>query len=139
MTEIVFKGRKISKGKAKGEALVSQDPISFFGGLNPETGLIVEKGHQLEGLSVFDKVLIFPIGKGSTGGSYKLYELAFYTKAPRAILNIRADPVVAAGAIIGNIPMLDRLDPNPLEVIKTGDIVEVDADHGIVIVRSKSS
>ena len=63
MTEIVLKGRKIAKGKAKGEALVSQDPISFFGGLNSETGLIVEKGHQLEGLSVFDKVLIFPIGR----------------------------------------------------------------------------
>ena len=138
MAEILLKGHKVSKGKSKGEALVSQSPISFFGSISPETGQIVEKGHELEGVSISGKVLIFPIGKGSTGGAYVLYELAISKKAPKAIINVRADPVVAAGAIISDIPMVDRLDQNPIEVIQTGDSVEVDADAGTVSVKSKS-
>jgi predicted aconitase with swiveling domain len=139
MEEMILKGHKVSKGKAEGEALVSKSPISFMGGVNPETGLIVEKGHELEGMSVSGKILIFPTGKGSTGGSFQLYELAYCKKAPKAIINVRVDPVVAVGAIISNIPVVDQLDKNPLEVIQTGDLVEVDADEGIVKVKSKSS
>lgn len=139
MTEIILKGHKVAKGKAQGEALVSKSPISFLGGVNSETGIIVEQGHELEGMSVADKILIFPIGKGSTGGSYKIYELACNNKAPRAMINLRADPVVAVGAIMGSIPMMDKPEQNPLEIIKTGDFVEVDADQGIVRARSKSS
>ena len=139
MTEVILKGHKVSKGEAQGQALVSHTPISFFGGVNPQTGLVVEKGHELEGVSISDKILVFPVGKGSTAGSYRIYELLYYKKAPRAIINLRADSVVAIGAIISNIPMVDRLEPNPLQVIKTGDIVEVDADKGIVKVKPKSS
>jgi hypothetical protein len=138
MAEKIFKAHKVAKGKAQGEALVSQSPISFLGGVKPETGLIVEKGHELEGVSVSDKILIFPVGKGSTAGSYQLYELTYYKKAPKAIINLRADPIVAIGAIISDIPMVDKMEQNPLEVIQTGDLVEVDADQGIVRVRSKS-
>jgi len=138
MAEIFLKGHKVSKGKSTGEALVSQSPISFFGGVNPETGLIIEKGHELEGASISGKVLVFPIGKGSTAGAYQLYELTISKKAPKAIINISADPIVAAGAIISGIPMVDRLDQNPIEVIQTGDLVEVDANQGVVKVQSKS-
>ena len=138
MAEIVLKGHKVAKGKAQGEALVSQSAISFLGGVNPETGLVVEKGHELEGVSVSDRILVFPVGKGSTSGSYQLYTLAHFKKAPRAIINRRADPIVAIGAIIGDIPMVDKLEPDPLEVIKTGDLVEVDADQGIVRVRPQT-
>lgn len=137
-TEIYLKGHKVSKGKATGEALVSQSPLSFFGGINPETGLIVEKGHELEGASVSGKILVFPTGKGSTAGAYQLYELVICKKAPKAIINISADPIVAAGAIISDIPMVDRLDQNPIEIIKTGDLIEVNADQGLVRVQSKS-
>lgn len=137
MSEIILKGHKVSKGKAQGEALVSQSPVSFLGGINPETGLVVEKGHEIEGRNVSGKILIFPVGKGSTAGSFQLYELAYYKNAPKAIINLRADPVVAIGAIISNIPMVDELDKNPLEMIKTGDFVEVDADQGIVRVKPK--
>ena len=135
MPEMILKGHKVAKGKAQGEALVSQSPISFFGGVNPETGLVVEKDHELEGASISDKILIYPVGKGSTAGSYRIYELAYNHKAPRAIINMRADPIVAIGAIISSIPMVDKVAPNPLEVIKTGDLVEVDADRGIVKVK----
>jgi len=139
MTEIILKGHKVAKGRAQGEALVSKSPISFLGGVDSDTGIIVEQGHELEGMSVADKILIFPIGKGSTGGSYKIYELACNNKAPRAIINLRADPVVAVGAIMGSIPMMDIPEEDPFEIIKTGDFVEVDADQGLVRVRSKSS
>ena len=132
MSQLILKGHKIAKGKARGKAIVSRSPISFMGGVNPETGLVVEKGHELEGVSISDKILIFPTGKGSTLGSYQLYEMTIWKKAPKAIINIRSDPIVAVGAIMGNIPMVDKLDRNPLEVIMTGDLTEVDADQGIV-------
>ena len=132
MSRLILRGHKIAKGKARGKAIVSRSPISFMGGVNPETGLVVEKGHELEGVSISDKILIFSTGKGSTLGSYQLYEMTIWKKAPKAIINVRADPIVAVGAIMGNIPMVDKLDRNPLEVIMTGDLTEVDADQGIV-------
>jgi predicted aconitase with swiveling domain len=137
MDEMILKAHKVAKGKASGEALVSQSPVSFMGGINPETGFVVEKGHEIEGKRVSGKILIYPLGKGSTAGSFQIYELAYYNNAPSAIINLRADPVVAIGAIISNIPMVDQLDKDPLEVIKTGDFVEVDADQGVVRVRPK--
>jgi hypothetical protein len=138
MAEMVIKGRRVAKGRARGEALVSQTPISFRGGVDELTGTVVEKGHELEGVSISGKVLVFPVGKGSTVGSFQLLELKTNQKAPKAIINLRADPIVALGAIVSDIPMVDRLARNPLELIKTGDLVEVDADHGIVKVMSKS-
>ena len=137
MMELIVKAHRVSRGKAQGAALVSKSPISFFGGVNPETGEIVEKGHELEGESVSEKILVFPIGKGSTGGSFKLYELAYNQKAPKAIINVRADPIITIGAIISNIPMVDKLQENPIELIQTGDLVEVDADQGIVRVKHR--
>ncbi len=135
MAEIVLKGHKVSKGKTEGEALVSHEPISFKQGVNPKAGIIVEKGHELEGASLADKILIFPLEKGSTQGSYVLYEMVRCKTAPKGIINLRAEPVIALGAIVSNIPMVDKLDGNPLELIKTGDHVEIDADNGIVRVR----
>ena len=138
MGEMLIKGCKVSKGKAEGEALVSPQPISFMGGVSPESGIVVEKGHCLEGISITQKILVFPVGKGSTVGSYRLYEMTRNKTQPKGIINLRADPVVAAGAIISEIPMMDRLDENPLELIKTGDYVEIDADQGIVKIISEN-
>ncbi|MFW9769579.1 MAG: DUF126 domain-containing protein [Candidatus Thorarchaeota archaeon] len=126
-----MKGRKIFKGKVTGEALVTKDDISFYGGCDPETGEIVEKGHQLEGKSVSGKILVFPTGKGSTVGSYVLYALKRANKAPLAIVNKTTDPVVAVGCIISEIPAVDQID---IEEIKTGQKVEVDAENGVVSV-----
>ncbi len=139
MAEIVMKAHRVSKGKASGEALVSRSPVSFLGGIHPETGLVVEKGHEIEGMNVSGKILVFPVGKGSTAGSFQLYELACCQNAPKAIINLRADPVVAIGAIISRIPMVDQLEKNPMETIKTGDYVEVDADQGVVKVKPKTT
>ncbi len=136
MTEKTFKAHPVSKGKATGEALVSRTPISFKGGINAKTGLIVERGHELEGQSVTDKILVFPKGKGTTLSSYRLYEMSYLHTAPKAIINITADPIVTVGAIIGDIPVVDKMEQNPCEVIKTGDLIEVDAFQGIVKVKS---
>ena len=113
-----MQGRKIFKGKVTGEALVTGDDISFYGGCDPETGEIVEKGHHLEGKSVSGKILVFPTGKGSTVGSYVLYALKKANKAPLAIVNSTTDPVVAVGCIISEIPAVDQIDIGKLKLDK---------------------
>ncbi|MGQ9594045.1 MAG: DUF126 domain-containing protein [Anaerolineae bacterium] len=120
-----FRGRAIRAGKAEGEALVSPEPIGFLGGVDPETGRVVEPGHPLEGQSVAGKVLVFPTGKGSTVGSYVLYRLARNGLAPAAIVNQESEPIVAVGAIMGDIPMVDQI---PIEEIRTGQRVRVDRE-----------
>jgi predicted aconitase with swiveling domain len=127
-----MKGRKIFGGRAEGEALVTSDDISFYGGCDPETGEIVEKGHELEGQSVSGKILVFPTGKGSTVGSYVLYALKKAGKAPLGIVNNSTDPVVAVGCIISEIPAVDQID---IEKISSGQRLEIDADNGVVSLR----
>ena len=110
----ILRGRIIVEGKASGLALVSEQPISFLGGVDPETGRIVEPGHPLEGRSVAGRVLVFPTGKGSTVGSYILYRLAKAGLAPAAIVNAESEPIVAVGALISGIPMIDHIDISAL-------------------------
>lgn len=126
----VLTGRVIKAGQARGLALVSPEPVGFFGMVDTESGIVVEKGHPLEGESVAGRVLVFPTGKGSTVGSYSLYRLAKAGLAPAAIINAESEPIVAVGAIISNIPMVDLVD---IEQIRTGDRVSV--DDGQVTVR----
>jgi predicted aconitase with swiveling domain len=126
---LLYKGRGIARGKAHGPLLVSPAPISFLSGVDPETGIIVEKGHPLHGKSIAGTVLAFPYGKGSTVGSYVLYALSCNGHAPAAIINAEAEAIIATGAIIGEIPMVDRLDI-PLAQMKDGTNVHVDGDKG---------
>jgi len=105
-----LKGRAIFDGKAEGTALVSSSPMSFYGGVNPDTGEIVERGSELVGKSVKGRVLVFPYGKGSTVGSYVLYRLAKNGAAPCAIVNAKCETIVAVGAIISEIPCVDMID-----------------------------
>jgi predicted aconitase with swiveling domain len=105
-----LKGRVIYKGDAEGDALVTSQPISFYGGVDPATGEIVERGHELRGECVKGRVLVFPYGKGSTVGSYILYRLRKGGLAPAAIVNERCETIVAVGAIISEIPCVDMVD-----------------------------
>ncbi len=116
-------GRLISKGKAEGEALVTSQPISFYGGVDPNTGVVLEKGHELQGQKVKGKILVFPTGKGSTVGSYTLYRMKKNGTAPAGIINKECETVVAVGAIISEIPCVDKID---ISKIKTGDTVNID-------------
>lgn len=131
-SSICLEARVVKAGRAAGEALVSPDPLGFLGGVDPDTGVVVEADHPLEGQCVAGRVLVFPTGKGSTVGSYTIYRLARAGRAPAAIVNAEADPVVAVGAIIAEIPMVDQVD---ISRIHTGDWVEVRERE--VIVRER--
>jgi predicted aconitase with swiveling domain len=120
-----LKGRIIYKGKAEAEALVTSMPISFYGGVDPNTGVVIEKGHELNGVSIKGKVLVFPQGKGSTVGSYTLYRLKKNGVAPAAMVNKETETIVAVGAIISEIPFVDKVD---VSKFKTGAKVAVEND-----------
>ena len=124
-----LRGRAISKGRGEGEALVSSEPISFLGGVEAKTGVVVEKGHPLEGKCIAGKVLVFPRGKGSTVGSYVMYQLAKNGVAPAAIVNERAEIIVAVGAIVAGIPMVDGLQAGKF---RDGELLRVDGSAGLV-------
>ncbi|MEM1581361.1 MAG: DUF126 domain-containing protein [Candidatus Bathyarchaeia archaeon] len=130
----MLKGRPIVSGYAKGMALVSARPLSFLGGVDSKSGVIIEKNHDLFGRSIKDSILCFPHGRGSTVGSFVLYSLAKNGLAPKAILNFIADPVVVVGAVIANIPMIDNVD---ITKINTGDTVEVNSETGVIRVFRK--
>jgi len=121
-----LRGRVIKAGIAEGIALVSPEPVGFLGGVDPETGIVIEPGHPLEGQCVTGRVLVFSTGKGSTVGSYTLYRMARSDTAPAAIVNAESEAIVAVGAIIGDIPMVDQVD---IARIRTGDRVCVDGDR----------
>ena len=124
-----MKGRIISPGKAKGEAIVSSEPIGFYGGIDAKTGVVIEKGHPLEGKKVTGKILVFPCGKGSTVGSYVIYGLEKNGVGPAGIVNKETETIVATGVILAGIPCVDQID---IDKIKDGDTIELDADKGEV-------
>jgi len=128
----IIKGRTIARGKAVGKVLMTKDPISFLGNVKPETGEIVDPAHELFGKSIQGAVLVFPQGKGSTVGSYVIYQLKKNRAAPAAIINLECEPIVAVGAIISEIPLIDKLEINPYTVLKDGDEVIVNSAEGYI-------
>lgn len=124
---MILAGRGISKGVGEGPVLVSSAPISFLSGVDPDTGVVVEKGHPIEGRCIAGTVLAFDHGKGSTVGSYVLYALSRNGHAPAAIVNREAEPIIAVGAIIGEIPMIDHID---IGLLCDGGIARVDGETG---------
>jgi uncharacterized protein len=126
---LMLHGRVIKAGRGEGPALVSPAPIGFLGGVDPDTGVVLEPGHPLQGKSIAGKVLVFPTGKGSTVGSYTILRLGRGGHGPAAMINAESEAIVAVGAIIADIPMLDRIDIN---LIRDGDWVVVDDDSVMV-------
>ena len=133
---ISLKGQAVVRGKVEGEALVSKTPFSFFLGVNTDTGVVIEEGHELQGQSIGGKVLIYPYGKGSSGDCLRLLRCAANGVAPIAIINSKADPVHVQGAILTNIPMVCNLKGDLITLIRTGDRVRVDGENIIVLNRS---
>ena len=127
-----IKCRNISRGVAEGRVLISHDAISFLGNVDPKTGVVVEQEHDLYGKSIKDRVLVFPHGKGSTVGSYVLYQLSKNGVAPSAMINIESEPIVAVGAIISDIPLVDRMETDPYEVLEDDVLVKIDSQNGYV-------
>ncbi len=124
--------RTIARGVAEGEVLLTHDPISFLGNVDPKTGEIVEAQHELYGQSISGKVLVFPHGKGSTVGSYVIYQLFKNNVAPAAMINLESEPIVAVGAIISEIPLVDRMESDPFELLKNGDMITVNSTGSFV-------
>lgn len=125
---MVIKCRTISKGKARGELIVSNELLSFLGGVNPNTGEVIDPNHELKGKFIKDKILFIPGGKGSTVGSYVIFQMKKNNVAPRAIICLNAEPIIATGAIISDIPMVDL--PESTEGLVNGAKVEVNGEKG---------
>lgn len=132
---IVLHGRKVVGGCAEGEALVTRDTISGWGGINPQLGTIIETRHELRGQTFKDKILVYPGAKGSSGWSAAFHVTRLAGVAPKAMLFNEMTTKIALGAVVMRIPTMTDLDRDPLDIIETGDWVKVDADRGVVEIR----
>lgn len=136
MNSHLIKCRKISRGVAEGEVIISHDPLSFLGGVDPDTGNVIDQEHELFQQNISGKILVIPSGKGSTVGSYVIFQMAKNNTAPLAIIAIEAEPIIATGAIMASIPMVDQPKVDIFQVLKEDDVVEVDADSGTVKIKN---
>jgi len=132
---IVLRGRGIVPGIAEGEALVSHEPISGWGGIDPASGTIIEPRHELFGQCFSGRVLVFPGAKGSSGWSGFFQSTRLQGTAPLAMVFVHMSTKVALGAVVTRVPAVTGLDADPCAVISTGDWVRVDATRGLVEVR----
>ncbi|NIQ04234.1 MAG: DUF126 domain-containing protein [Candidatus Korarchaeota archaeon] len=135
--------RCVVEGKAEGQALVTDQPLCFWGGIDPKTGIIIDRQHELQGQDISGKIFVFPHGKGSVSSSTVFLETARNDKAPKAIVNIKTDPVLAVGGILvkklygTSIPIVDSPDRTPTQLIRTGSRVKVNANEGVVVIIKK--
>ena len=136
---IVLRGRRVVGGRTEGEALVTRQTISGWGGVNPMQGTIIETRHELRGQTFKDKVLVFPGAKGSSGWSVAFHTARLAGTAPKALVFNETNTKVALGAVVMRVPAVTDLDRNPLEVIETGDWVVVNGDTGTVEVRKRAA
>lgn len=132
MARLVVRGRGLVEGTGEGEILVSPHPISFYGGVDPVTGVIKDPSSPLRGKCVEGKILIFPYGKGSTVGSYVLLSLKDSGKAPAAIVNILSEPIIIVGCVLAGIPLMDKPEVDLLRKLKSGE-------RGRVVVKGKTA
>jgi predicted aconitase with swiveling domain len=139
MSPIMLRGRKVVGGVAEGEAFVTSDTISGWGGIDANTGTIIELRHEKRGQSFKDKVLVFPGAKGSSGYSHYFHLARVAGAAPKAMLFNKMTTKAALGAVVTRAPAMTDFDQDPLSVIETGDWVKVDADRGVVEVTKRSA
>lgn len=132
-----IKARIISRGQVKGQVLLSKDSLSFLGGVDPHTGWVMDKNHELYKKKISGKILVIPGGKGSTVGSYVIYQMAKNKTAPLAIIATKAEPIIATGAIMAGIPLVDQPEADLYHLLKDGDRVQVDADAGWIKILKK--
>ncbi len=135
---VVLKGRKVVGGRAEGEALVTRDRVSGWGGIDPRTGTIIETRHELRGVSFAGKVLVFPGAKGSSGWSNQFHLTRLTGTAPAAMLFNEMTTKIALGAVVTRAPAMTDFDQDPLDAIATGDWVVVDADAGTVTITRRT-
>lgn len=135
---IVLRGRMVVPGVAQAQALVTRERISGWGGVDPRTGTVVETRHELRGQSFAGRVLVFPGAKGSSGWSAQFHVARLMGMAPAAWLFNEMTTKIALGAVVSHAPAMTDFDRDPLELIRTGDWVRVDADAGLVTITRRS-
>jgi hypothetical protein len=137
--EITLKCHKIIGGYGEGEALVSREPICFYL-TDPKTGVVRERSHELAGKNLANKVLVFPSGKASSVVQIDgLFKLASHNVAPKAMIVKDVETVLVVSAFLGKVPLVDKLEKDPFEIIHTGDFVKVDAEKGMVTITKRES
>ena len=135
--------RTLVAGRATGLALVLHAPLSFWGGLDPETGELIDTHHPQRGAFVTDRILVMPSGRGSSSSSYILAEAIRAGTAPAAIVLREADGIVALGAIVarelyGTTIPVGVLDADAYDAIADGALVEIVAEDEVVTVGPPS-
>ncbi|NYT18507.1 MAG: DUF126 domain-containing protein [Methanobacteriales archaeon] len=135
--ENTIKCRRISRGKVEGRVIVTKEPLSFLGGVDPTTGRVIDQDHELFQQDLKSKILVIPSGKGSTVGSYVIYQMAKNQTAPRGIVALEAEPIIATGAIMAGVPMVDHPEIDLLDLLESGDLVELDADSETIKIIKK--
>lgn len=145
MSKIKIRCHIVFKGVAEGEALTTEQPLCLYDSLDPKSGNIINRRNELFGENVSGKILVFPYGIGSSTSAATILEASRCGKAPKAIVNLETEPVIAVGAVLAGklygriIPIVDRPETNLIEIIKKGDIVKVDANHGLVeLIRTQA-
>jgi len=137
--EITLKCHKIIGGYGEGEALVSHEPICFYL-TDPKTGVVRERSHELAGKNLANKVLVFPSGKASSVVQIDgLFKLASHNVAPKAMIVKDVETVLVVSAFLVKVPLVDKLEKDPFEIIHTGDFVKVDAEKGMVTITKRES
>ncbi len=127
-----YRCHKIAKGKAKGEIVISKDPLCFYL-VDPKDGQVIEKNHDLEGKSIANKIIVFPGGKGSSVVQADgLYQLQQENNAPIGMIIKYPDTVLVATSIIMNIPLVDKVDEDFYSIIEDDDVIEINADESII-------
>ena len=127
-----IEAKPVTAGVAEGEAIVSHVPVSFMIGLDPNTGIVNEPGHELEGQSIAGKILVFPSAKGSATGAWRYYIAFKKGKAPKGIINVKAEAVAVVSAVITDTPMVCEAKKSLMQYIESGDYVRINADDGFI-------
>ena len=140
---IILRGKGCAPGEFEGEAVVSNQSFGFWQGIDPQTGIVIDKRHDLYGASLRGKVFVFPFGRGSTGTPGIFLEAVRNGCAPAAIVNVKSEPMIVACALLAEaffrvqIPIVDGLDANPQDILRTGDRVRVNGATGEIEVLSR--
>jgi len=134
----VIQGRGCAAGEFVGEIVVSSQPFGFWQGLDPQTGVIIDKRHDCCGASVKGKAFAFPYGRGSTGTPGIFLEAVRNGCAPAALVNVTSEPMIIMCALLAeaffkvSIPIVEVPEARPADLLRTGDRVRVDGTRGVV-------
>lgn len=140
-----FRGHGIVGGRVLARAVVSTMPFGFWQGIDPKTGLVIDRRHDTFEQSLAGRIFIFPYGRGSTGTPGVFLEAVKNGNAPLGLINIKSEAIVTICAILAEefckvqVPLIDQVDPQLFERIRTGDLVEMDGDEGWVRVLDGES